>query len=123
MLLKCGILPSSDPPLEGSIASWADQVWDPPAQLPTQDGRVSRPAGTILISLPARIPSSNVVPTWVDIVQDGAYQFPATVSRYQVRISHAYERCVATGPRALITIRHQSGNQVTISCQLIVHPT
>jgi hypothetical protein len=88
-------------------------------------GWARRPAGTH--PLPGNRAVSNPAPSWASIVRDGARAntSPAVSSPAVSRLDFLalYERCIDSGLRTRIVIRHQDGShEISISCRLSAPP-
>ncbi len=68
-------------------------------------------------TLPGSRPIITPAPTWASIVRDGARAIHTAVLRQDFLA--LYERCIDSGLRTRLLLRHQAGsNEITISCRL-----
>jgi hypothetical protein len=113
---------SPSPGVDGSRPGVLQELSPRPPASPSTGvvGWARRPVGTH--QLPGNCTVSNPAPSWASIVRDGAC---ANTSPAVSRLDFLalYERCIDSGLRTRIVIRHQDGShEISISCRLSVPP-
>jgi hypothetical protein len=92
---------------------------------PSSAGVAGRAVRTAETRLPASYTGSRPIhtpaPSWASIVRDGARANHTAVSRHDFLT--LYERCIDSGLRTRLILRHQAGsNEISISCRLNAPP-